>query len=535
MMNASDYGELGLTHNPFISIPPIAEYEEGLRPLFSARDREVRELFRRSKSPNALFIVAPYGGGKTVVILEALSQLREHDAVTAYAQFESGADFRVAVHKAFLASDLPVEQGDSFDQLRKAIGTARRGGSQVVLAVDDLDRAHDIAQVYQVTHDIRDLLSAGAVVFVTGQPFGVTSDLHTSAGGLFHEVLLPEFSFDDFTEMQTKYLRSAHIRANLEPSHPFATSALEFICREAASARLTPRLHNFAVSEILEHAVGMGVRGIISLEFTVSYWPRVAERVVKSLRPEQIKHLQVILEAGHVSEDQASLINKLGGSPLAEYADVREAILLPLLEKNLVQNRSIAGKQEFSATPQAMATMFRMFSPEWSPSVRQEDVIDALKTAAASSDHQNKGQLLEHFAKLFFESIPGFRVPLDGMRVRTADQEIDLVVEVPEASHHHCYGTFFACECKNWTGPIADDALIKFVERLKDRSCIFGVFIALNGVTPGFRSALKKNLRERLVIALLTAHELSDLHNGTSPSRMLERAYFSALKFLGER
>lgn len=532
MTNASDYSELGLTHNPFISIPPIARYEQDLRPLFSARDQEVRDLCRRSKSPTALFIVATYGGGKTVVVLEALSRLRERNVLTAYAQFENGAEFREAVRKAFSNTDLGTTAG--FDELRKAIEAARHDGSSVVLAIDDLDRAHDIAQVYQITHDIRDLLSAGATVLVTGQPFGVTSDLHTSAGGLFHEVVIPAFSRDDFAEMQTKYLRSAHIDADLEPTHPFHTEALKFVCHEVASTRLTPRLHNFAVSEILEFAAMEGIR-TIGLEFTITYWPRVAERVVKSLNPEQVKHLQVILKAGPVSEDKAALINILGESPLAEYADVEKAILLPLLETNLLQTQSLAGKQEFSATPQAVAAMFQLFSPEWSAGVRPEDVIASLKAAIETTDKKKKGQLLEQFAKLFFESIPGFRVPSDGMRVRTTDQELDLAVEVPEAGHHSRYGTFFACECKNRAGPISEEALTKFAERLKDRSCRFGVFIALNGVTPGFRNGVKKNLREGLVIVLLTASELSDIERSVPPRTVLERAYNSTLKYVGER
>jgi restriction endonuclease len=112
--------------------------------------------------------------------------------------------------------------------------------------------------------------------------------------------------------------------------------------------------------------------------------------------------------------------------------------------------------------------------------------------------------------------------------------ELDVTVEIPGLQHHVCYGTLTICECKNWSSPVSWDELATFREKLKARNCSFGIFIALNGVTAGFREKLKAYLRDGVVIALLTKTELRRLEQRVEPEAILKDAYYATRKYEGE-
>jgi hypothetical protein len=96
------------------------------------------------------------------------------------------------------------------------------------------------------------------------------------------------------------------------------------------------------------------------------------------------------------------------------------------------------------------------------------------------------------------------------------------------------YGTSTICECKNWSSPVSWDELTAFREKLTGRSCKFGVFIALKGVTKGFREKMKAFLRGGVVIALLTENELRQLEQKIEPATILQHAYYTTIQYIGE-
>jgi hypothetical protein len=527
------YDTLRLQHNPFIAIPPVHTYEIELRPLFSARDAEVTRICRLAGQPTAVFVNAPYGGGKTVVVLEALSRLREQGTITVYAQFDRAKGFRQSLRDGIVASGVGVAEGDLLTEIRAAVRQTRRGGGRIVLALDDLDRAGDVVEVLQVTHDVRDFLSDGASVVVTGQPFGVTYDLHTSAGGIFHEVMVPEFSASDFHEMLVKYLKSAHAKGDLPDTHPFDTDTARFVCHEIAEAKLTPRLFNFAMGELLDLAAS-GDATEITLGFALQRWAMLVRRVVGSVTPLQARHLQIILRAEQVSEDTPQAINELGESKLAEYPEVREGILRPLLERNLIQVRMVEGKESFRLTPHVATTVDELFGAVKSLPIPFGELVAALDKCLTTTDKHEKGELLEQFTAKFFSHVLGFQIPDDGIRLRTESEELDVVVEILGFWHHTRYENLTICECKNWTHPVSWDELASFREKLMARGCKFGIFIALRGVTEGFREKMKAYLRDGVVIALLTETELRRLEQKIQPAIILQDAYYTTIKYEGE-
>lgn len=125
-------------------------------------------------------------------------------------------------------------------------------------------------------------------------------------------------------------------------------------------------------------------------------------------------------------------------------------------------------------------------------------------------------------------------MPKDGIRLRTTSEELDVAVEITGFWHHGRYGTFTICECKNWSNPVSWDELASFREKLAARGCKFGLFIALNGVTAGFREKMKVYLRDGVVIALLTEAELRRLEQKAHPAIILRDAYYATIKYEGE-
>ena len=521
---------LRLNGNPFIPIPPIASYETAFRSRFSARASEVEEICRCASDPRAVFVVAPYGGGKTVVLLEALARLREAGFSAFYGTFDRGKGFRRSVADAMsnAGMSLDLSSQDILGQVKMAIRQLCAQAKKVVLAVDDLDRAHDIAEVYQVSHDVRELLSESCSVLVTGQPFGVTFDLHTSAGGVFHEVDIPPFTQDDFREMLKNYLRSVQESLDLSPTHPFDEAAANFICREMASAKLTPRLFNFAAAQLIDHAAREKISSI-PLATVFEHWPSVAEKVVRGLQELQIRHLQVILREGVVSENTDDAITELGEDVFAEFPEVQNEILRPLVEDNLVSVQKVDGIDEFRLTPHAATAIADRVGLQ----LKAEDRESLLKMWAACQHHSDgvdRAPNVKSFAAEFFGVIPGFSVPDDRVTSCRKQEELDVFIEIIGHEHHTRYGTLAVCACRGWDSPVSGDELLQFEALLTSHSCRFGACLALAGVSLDASREVNRCLSEGLVITLLTPDDFARLSDGDHPAMILRDAYYRTIR-----
>jgi hypothetical protein len=525
------YALLQLRGNPFTPFAPKSGYED-FRPLFSARLVEVQRVCRFAINPRAIFVVAPFGGGKTVVLLESLEHLKSEGFVVVYSTFrrEKGFCPSLAGDMASAGISPNVAGHDALNEILASVRRHRQNGRSIVLAVDDLDRATDLSEISRVTHEIRDILAEGAAVVVTGQPFGVTYDLNTSAGGLFQKVDIPEFKREDFREMLVKYLGSVHASSNLLPTHPFEERAASFICDEVADAKLTPRLFNFAVAQLLDMALS-AERTDITFQDVLSFWPRVADGVVRGLTDLQRQHLGMIFEEKDLSEDSDSVISALGESPLAEFPEVQEKVLRPLVEKNLVQVQNVSGKEHFRLTPHAATSFSGLRGPL--PADARKLLLGLWQGCLAATGGDQKGKSLERFLAEFLRQVPGFVVPKDGVRLRTETEELDVVVEVGY-EHHSMYGILTICECKNWSTAVDGPELAHLEDKLRERSARFGIFVAANGVTPGFRAKMRSYLQAGLVIALLTRDDFARLEGEDDPAMILRESYYRTVKYIGE-
>ncbi|HKQ72323.1 MAG TPA: hypothetical protein VJ810_01250 [Blastocatellia bacterium] len=444
------YPHLQLTDNPFIPVPPIQGYDEDFRRLFTSREKEVSKICRLASAPRGIFVIAPFGGGKTIVLLEAMSRMREAGVIPIYASFDPEKGFRQVLLEAVrsMYGRLHGHNIDRHQTLRQIVQTLRDNGREVVLAVDDLDRANDIAEVKQVTDDVRDLLSDGASVVITGQEFGVTFDLHTSAGGVFQRVTIPAFTAGEFQQLLEKYLRSVHAVTSLSSIHPFDAEGVKFMCQEMAQANMTPRLFNFAVCQLIEICEESGL-SFIPCETVEGKWPKLAQHVVNSLAPQQLKHLEIILNAKVVSEDTPKAIAELGGHRYAEFPEVRTEVLRPLVEKNIVYVTKEQGKDQYHLTPQATAAVLEIQETSASmdfdliieliASDKLEDALSAIRGNGQSLPKNIAGRIVMQLGRLARSKqalLDGQinREIFDAERTRVAEMLLGLIGELQVSS-----------------------------------------------------------------------------------------------------
>jgi restriction endonuclease len=241
-----------------------------------------------------------------------------------------------------------------------------------------------------------------------------------------------------------------------------------------------------------------------------------------------------MLEESVVSEDTPRAIAALGGHKLAEFPEVRSEVLRPLVEKNLIYVRKLYGKEQYGLTGHAAAAVARVVGTVARPDVVM-DLGRRWGDCRKEQDVKRKGKSLEEFVAAFLAAIPGFRIPPDGVRLRTESEELDVVIEIIGSEHHVQYGVLTVCECKNWASKAPGDVLSHLKDKLDARGCKFGIFVAPGDVLPGFRAKLKSYLVQRVVIALLTGEDFDRLAKGDEPGAILRDSYYATVKYTGER
>lgn len=143
---------------------------------------------------------------------------------------------------------------------------------------------------------------------------------------------------------------------------------------------------------------------------------------------------------------------------------------------------------------------------------REESLRDLWAKVQTESDRHEKGRLLEQFLLLLFRSIPGFDNAAPNQR--SADEEFDIVI--PNASTDALWskeGIFLLVEAKNWSSPVGPDEFDRFrskIERRFDR-CRLGFFVAVGGVTDGFRQHVAAERKGKILVIVLDGNDLEAL------------------------
>jgi hypothetical protein len=374
------FNRWGLKNNPFISLPP--KKEEDRQHVFTGRQEEVNNLIGLMTPPRGVFLFGLFGIGKSILALETLRRLNEQGAITAYAKYDREIGFSKSVLRklaiacarhdtekvydvlsrgAKLGKSRTVEQRDIEEAVYSttSVMSAVEGilellnptGTTFAVVVDDLDKGTDIGDINEIIQDTRQLVELGCAVILPGHSFGPTAAFSSSADILYPLPLQP-LSEPELVQMMGRYLDLARVQDfdNESLTYPFTPRAAELIANSIAELKLTPRIFNFACQLLLDQAADEEAE-YVDEQFLGERWGVVAETfLMKTLREEDKRYLEVIYESGGVlSEDTRESIKQIGGS-FAEYTEVRST-LAKLIQENVLIEKVKDGKRRMTPNP----------------------------------------------------------------------------------------------------------------------------------------------------------------------------------------
>jgi hypothetical protein len=138
------------------------------------------------------------------------------------------------------------------------------------------------------------------------------------------------------------------------------------------------------------------------------------------------------------------------------------------------------------------------------------NLVEAIDKARSADE---KGKSLEDLVCQLFMTIPGFSVSDRGDRVRTATEEIDVVVtNNSDDPRFKREGAIILVECKNWSGKkrCGKNELGAFERKVENRNdrCSLGFFVSWNGFAVTFEREQLRGSRERILIVPLTGTDI---------------------------
>ncbi len=384
----------GLTDNPFTVLPPPDENER--KYIFTGRDHEVRRICNLVRRPRGLFVCGMFGVGKTILVRECLRRLGERGVIETYSIFNPRDGFLKTILKGLAkrvaemgkaerefvyelvtkrtvsritkkgmsakVSAMFVEGGidrikeyvesvtteieNPIDIIEKLISKVTSKGRSVLIAVDDIEKKGDVSGVQEIMHDVRDIITFGGSVVLTGHPIGVTRDFRTSSGGMLVEIPLEQLSGDELVEMMIKYLNTA--RGDDKGTYPFERGAAGWIAEEHVRHKLTPRLFNLACFHLLENA-GIQEYKVIGTSMLRKHWLVIAEKLLRNIEEKDKKYIRTLYRLGGIDEDSEEAIIEIGGE-LAEYEEIRNA-LTNLIHNDILIEREVERKRKIELHP----------------------------------------------------------------------------------------------------------------------------------------------------------------------------------------
>jgi hypothetical protein len=115
------------------------------------------------------------------------------------------------------------------------------------------------------------------------------------------------------------------------------------------------------------------------------------------------------------------------------------------------------------------------------PQAQLRDGLVRIRTAEGNND---KGRALEDFICFLFPLVPGIEIAERNALNAFDTEEVDVALW----NARHSRGLSFLphillVECKNWSNPCGSQEVSYFINRLRQRGCDHGIFVAANGIT----------------------------------------------------
>jgi hypothetical protein len=160
-------------------------------------------------------------------------------------------------------------------------------------------------------------------------------------------------------------------------------------------------------------------------------------------------------------------------------------------------------------------------------------------TARNSGEPVERGRALEQLVRFVFSTIPGVLPPVGNVVDFADGGEIDIFF--PNKGLHSglwFLPTAILAECKNWRGRVGAEEIRVFIDRLRERACRAGIFVAANGITgdaeslTAARRHIARALEDEIRVLVVTLEELENLRTSAQFARLLLQKWTQLNSFL---
>lgn len=157
-------------------------------------------------------------------------------------------------------------------------------------------------------------------------------------------------------------------------------------------------------------------------------------------------------------------------------------------------------------------------------------ITAGLRCCDGATTTNAKGKALEDLIAAIFQRIPGIEQVQRNVLNSFATEEIDLAVG--NAGHRNGLAAFpdvILVECKNWSSAVGSQEVSYFVSRLRQRGCMCGILIAMNGVTgdaqdlTAAKFEIATALKDKVRVIVLKRQELETLRSPSDIVDLLKR------------
>jgi hypothetical protein len=212
-------------------------------------------------------------------------------------------------------------------------------------------------------------------------------------------------------------------------------------------------------------------------------------------------------------------------SQLIPKQEVQASIIL-LVNDGLEIRRAINDPKQIETAKRWITDLDNADQRRSSESANLPRLIQAVDRASASDE---KGRALEELASQLFCGIPGFA--LDGKRVKTQTEEIDLVISnASEDPKLRREDAIILVECKNWSSKCGKNEFVEFRGKMENRKrrCSLGFLISWNGFADTVTKEMLRGSHERLLVVPIDGKQIRESVNQGSFQDALMSAWDAA-------
>lgn len=112
--------------------------------------------------------------------------------------------------------------------------------------------------------------------------------------------------------------------------------------------------------------------------------------------------------------------------------------------------------------------------------ISQSRIAELLHLCDHGSSNTIRGKACEDLICYLFSKIPGLAVTARDTLDYANSQEIDIAFWNDKL---HFMPPVIIIECKNWASHVGSREIREFESKLRDRGLLFGIFVAINGIT----------------------------------------------------